>query len=137
MSAILAVRGFHESTTCFQYQYFFGRFAVTTAIVSAVGRYDKWPFIITEVTLDNGIVGNSYICPYLVNFTDPIERVIQELFKLFENQPLAPAAFYEIGMSRLSLLGRSGIAMYALAAPSILHSGMRVLKMQTDHCVNI
>ncbi len=88
-------------------------------IVSAVGRYDKWPFIITEITLDNGIVGNSYICPYLVNFTDPIERVIQELFKLFENQPLAPAAFYEIGMSRLSLLGRSGIAMYALAALDI------------------
>ena len=88
-------------------------------IVSAVGRYDKWPFIITEITLDNGIVGNGYICPYLVNFTDPIERVIGELFKLFENQPLAPAAFYEIGMSRLSLLGRSGIAMYALAALDI------------------
>jgi mandelate racemase len=88
-------------------------------IVSAVGRYDKWPFIITEITLDNGIVGNSYICPYLVNFTDPIERVIQELFKLFENQPLAPSAFYEIGMNKLSLLGRSGIAMYSLAALDI------------------
>ena len=30
-------------------------------IVSAVGYYDKWPFIITEITLDNGVVGNSYI----------------------------------------------------------------------------
>ena len=88
-------------------------------VVSAVGRYDRWPFIITEITLDNGIVGNSYICPYLVNFTDPIERVIRELFKLFENQPLAPAAFYEVGMGRLSLLGRSGIAIYALAALDI------------------
>jgi mandelate racemase len=88
-------------------------------IVSAVGLYAKWPFIITEITLDNGIVGNSYICPYLVNFTGPIERVILELFKLFENQPLAPAAFYEVGISRLSLLGRSGIAMYALAALDI------------------
>ena len=88
-------------------------------VVSAVGRYDKWPFVITEITLDSGIVGNSYICPYLVDFTDPIERVIRELFKPFENQSLAPAAFYEAGMDRLSLLGRSGIAMYALAALDI------------------
>ena len=41
-------------------------------IVSAVG-HDKWPFIITEITLDSGVVGNSYICPYLVNYTQPIE----------------------------------------------------------------
>ena len=32
-------------------------------IVSAVGHYDKWPFIVTEITLDSGVVGNSYICP--------------------------------------------------------------------------
>jgi mandelate racemase len=88
-------------------------------IVSAVGHYTKWPFIITEVTLDNGVVGNSYICPYLVNYTQPIESVIRELFKIFENKPLAPSEFYETGMRQLSLLGRSGIAMYALAALDI------------------
>ena len=85
-------------------------------IVSAVGLCAKWPFMITEITLDNGIVGSSYICRYLNNSIGPIKRVIGELFKLFENQPLAPAAFYEEGMSRLNLLGRSEIATYALAA---------------------
>ena len=88
-------------------------------IVSAVGQYAKWPFIITEITLDNGTSGNSYICPYLVHYTKPIEGVILELFKLFENKPLAPNKFYEIGVRQLSLLGRSGIAMYALAALDI------------------
>lgn len=88
-------------------------------IVSSVGQYDKWPFIITEVVLENGVVGNSYICPYLVNYTQSIESVIQELFKVFVNKPLAPKEFYEIGMRQLSLLGRSGIAMYALAALDI------------------
>ena len=88
-------------------------------IVSSVGHYEKWPFVITEVALENGIVGNSYICPYLVNYTQPIESVIRELFKIFENKSLAPNEFYEIGMRQLSLLGRSGIAMYALAALDI------------------
>ena len=88
-------------------------------IVSSVGHYDKWPFIITEVVLENGVVGNSYICPYLVNYTPSIESVIEELFKVFVNNPLAPNEFYEIGMRQLSLLGRSGIAMYALAALDI------------------
>jgi len=88
-------------------------------IVSSVGHYEKWPFIITEVTLDNGIVGNSYICPYLVNYTNAIKGVIYELFTLFENKPLTPSEFYETGMRQLSLLGRGGIAMYALAALDI------------------
>ena len=88
-------------------------------IVSAVGHYDKWPFIITEITLDSGVVGNSYICPYLVNYTQPIEFIIRELFGLIKNKPLAPADFYEIGLHQISLLGRSGIAMYALAALDI------------------
>jgi len=88
-------------------------------IVSSVGHYEKWPFIITEVTLDNGIVGNSYICPYLVNYTNAIKGVIHELFTLFENKPLTPPEFYETGMRQLSLLGRGGIAMYALAALDI------------------
>ena len=88
-------------------------------IVSAVGHYDKWPFIITEITLDSGVVGNSYICPYLVNYTQPIEFVIRELSGLIKNKPLAPADFYEIGLHQISLLGRSGIAMYALAALDI------------------
>ena len=88
-------------------------------IVSAVGHYDKWPFIITEITLDNGVVGNSYICPYLLNYTQPIEFVIRELFGLIKNKPLAPTDFYEIGLHQISLLGRSGIAMYALAALDI------------------
>ena len=88
-------------------------------IVSSVGHYEKWPFIITEVTLDNGIVGNSYICPYLVNYTNAIKGVIHELFNQFENKPLTPSEFYETGMRQLSLLGRGGIAMYALAALDI------------------
>ncbi len=88
-------------------------------IVSAVGHYTKWPFIITKITFDNGVVGSSYICPYLVNYTKAIESVILELFKIFENKPLAPHEFYEAGMLQLSLLGRSGIAMYALAALDI------------------
>ena len=88
-------------------------------IVSAVGHYDKWPFIVTEITLDSGVVGNSYICPYLVNYTQSIEFVIRELSGLTKNKPLAPANFYEIGLHQISLLGRSGIAMYALAALDI------------------
>ena len=43
----------------------------------------------TEITLDSGVVGNSYICPYLVNYTQPIEFVIRELFGLIKNKPRA------------------------------------------------
>ena len=44
---------------------------------------------------------------------------MKELFKNFQNREIAPYQFYNEGMNHLSLLGRSGIALYALAGLDI------------------
>ena len=44
---------------------------------------------------------------------------MKELFKNFENREIAPYKFFDEGMNHLSLLGRSGIALYALAGLDI------------------
>jgi mandelate racemase len=88
-------------------------------IISAVGEYRMWPYIVTEVFCEDGIIGNSYIGPYLDHSMPPIISTIRSLFENYKEKPLAPAQFFEEGMRSLSLLGRSGIALYALAALDI------------------
>ena len=84
-------------------------------IVASLGTFEYWPYMLIEITLSDGTIGKGYIGPYLVNYTQTIALAMKELFKNFQNREIAPYQFYNEGMNHLSLLGRSGIALYALA----------------------
>ena len=88
-------------------------------IVASLGTFEKWPYMLIEITCNDGTVGKGYIGPYLINYTPAITLTMKELFKNFQNREIAPYQFYNEGMNHLSLLGRSGIALYALAGLDI------------------
>ncbi len=88
-------------------------------IVASLGTFEYWPYMLIEITLSDGTIGKGYIGPYLVNYTQTIALAMKELFKNFQNREIAPYQFYNEGMNHLSLLGRSGIALYALAGLDI------------------
>ena len=80
-------------------------------IVSKLGTFENWPYILIEITCSDGTVGKSYIGPYLVGYTTAIAVTMKELFKNYENREISPYTFFNEGMNSLSLLGRSGIAL--------------------------
>ena len=88
-------------------------------IVASLGTFEYWPYMLIEISLSDGTIGKGYIGPYLVNYTQTIALAMKELFKNFQNREIAPYQFYNEGMNHLSLLGRSGIALYALAGLDI------------------
>ncbi len=88
-------------------------------IVASLGTFEKWPFMLIEITCSDGTIGKGYIGPYLINHTPAITLTMKELFKNFQDRELTPYQFYNEGMNHLSLLGRSGIALYALAGLDI------------------
>ena len=88
-------------------------------IVASLGTFEYWPYMLIEITLSDGTIGKGYIGPYLVNYTQTISSAMKELFKNFQDREIAPYQFYNEGMNHLSLLGRSGIALYALAGLDI------------------
>jgi len=88
-------------------------------VVGKVGRFDNWAVLITEITCNDGTVGKGYIGPYLANYMPSIALTIKELFSNFVGKELAPYQFYNEIMNSTSLMGRSGIATYALAALDI------------------
>ena len=88
-------------------------------VVGKVGKFENWAVIVTEITCSDGTIGKGYIGPYLANYMPAIASTIKELFKNIEGREIAPYQFYNEVMNSTSLMGRSGIAMYALAALDI------------------
>ena len=88
-------------------------------IISKIRSFDNWAIITTEITCSDGTIGKGYIGPYLADYIPAIASTIKQLFKQFVGRQIAPYQFYNEVMNSTSLMGRSGIAIYALAALDI------------------
>ncbi len=84
-------------------------------IVSKVGIYPEWPFILIDVKTKEGIVGRSYLEPYLKNAVRYVGPAISDLAEMFKGRQLAPFDFYRDAVNALHLLGRQGVTLIAAA----------------------
>ena len=110
---------------------------LSTPIISAVGKYRMWPYIFSEIICEDEIIGNSYIGPYLDSSMPAIVSTMHALFENFKGRALAPTEFFDEGMRSLSLLGRSGIALYALAALDIAFWDASAKAARQPLCVHL
>lgn len=84
-------------------------------IVAKVGTYPEWPFILIDVKTKEGIVGHSYLEPYLKNAVRYIGPVIEDMAEAFKGRQLAPLDLYRDAIGALHLLGRQGVSVIATA----------------------
>lgn len=84
-------------------------------VVSKVGRFDQWPLILIDLTTDEGIVGRSYLEPYLKTAARYIVPAIQDLAAAQMGKPLAPLDSFQNNRRALNLIGYEGVAMIAVA----------------------
>ena len=84
-------------------------------IVSKVGGYPDWPFILIEVQTREGVVGRSYLEPYVHKAVKPIVSVIEAIASQFEGKPIAPLDVFGDAMKTLHLNGRQGMTVIALS----------------------
>ena len=85
-------------------------------IISRVGAFEKWAFICLDVETRGGNVGRSYLAPYLIDYAPAVAHCIETLAAPLKGQTIAPVSFFDSAMGRISLMSKSGIALYALAA---------------------
>ena len=88
-------------------------------VIARIGTFPNWAFMTIEIECSDNTIGKAYIGPYLIQYTPAIAMTMKELFKQYEGREIAPYQFFNEGMKSLSLLGRSGIAIYALAGLDI------------------
>ena len=84
-------------------------------VVSRVGFFDRWPLILIDLQTKEGIVGRSYLEPYLQASPRYIMPAISDLVEARKGKPLAPLADFQAGRKSLNLIGYEGVAMIANA----------------------
>jgi mandelate racemase len=84
-------------------------------IVSKVGAFREWPLILIDLHTREGIVGRSYLEPYLKNAARYVIPALLDLAEALRDQPLAPLERFQANRRSLNLVGYEGIAMIAVA----------------------
>lgn len=82
-------------------------------IVSKVGEYPDWPFLLIDVKTKEGVVGRSYLEPYLKNAARYVAPAIHDLAEAFKGREIAPLDIYRDAIGKLHLLGRQGVTLIA------------------------
>ncbi len=84
-------------------------------IVSKVGSFNDWPLVLIDLYTEEGIVGHSYLEPYLKQSFRYIIPAIEDLAAAVKGQPVAPLDGYRGGVGSLHLVGREGVTLIAVS----------------------
>src|SRR5215475_1546122 len=84
-------------------------------VVSKVGVFRDWPMILIDLYTNEGIVGHSYLEPYLKQSMRYIMAAIEDLSNAAKGQPVAPFDGYRRGIGSLHLVGREGLSLIAVS----------------------
>ncbi|MGB6862479.1 MAG: mandelate racemase, partial [Pseudolabrys sp.] len=84
-------------------------------VVSKVGLFTEWPLILIDLYTNEGVVGHSYLEPYLKNSSRYIIPAIEDLVTAQVGKRLAPLDSFQASRRSLNLVGYEGITMIAVA----------------------
>src|SRR5262245_49077849 len=84
-------------------------------IVSKVGLFREWPIILIDLYTNEGVVGRSYLEPYLKQSMRYIIAAIDDLAEAARGQVVAPFDAYRRGITSLHLVGREGVSLIAVS----------------------
>ena len=82
-------------------------------IMSKVGLFHDWPLILIDLQTEEGVVGRSYLEPYLGNAARVIVPLIEDLGAAARGQPVAPFDALRRGVGATHLIGREGVTPIA------------------------
>ncbi|MFO0965803.1 MAG: enolase C-terminal domain-like protein [Gemmataceae bacterium] len=84
-------------------------------VTSKVGSFREWPLILIDLYTNEGVVGRSYLEPYLKNSLRYIVPALEDLAAAGEGKAVAPFDAYQRGLGSLHLVGREGVTLIALS----------------------
>jgi mandelate racemase len=91
------------------------RLPLKRPIVSRVGLFRDWPLILIDLETNEGIVGRSYLEPYLEQSARYLVPLIDDLAQALQGQRVAPFDQYRKAIGSLHLVGREGLTLIAVS----------------------
>jgi mandelate racemase len=84
-------------------------------VISRVGIYEQWPLLLIDLYTEEGIVGRSYLAPYLRQAVRYIVPAIHDLAAARQGKPIAPLDDFAAGRRALGLVGLEGVSLIAVS----------------------
>ena len=84
-------------------------------VISKVGHFDQWPLILIDLHTDQGVVGRSYLEPYLKSSARYLVPALHDLAESRKGKPIRPLDDFQAARKSLNLIGYEGVAMIAVA----------------------
>ncbi len=84
-------------------------------VVSRVGLFSEWPMILIDLHTKEGVVGRSYLEPYLKQAVRYIVPTLYDLAAARAGKPVRPLDDFQSGRRSLNLVGYEGVTMIAVA----------------------
>jgi mandelate racemase len=84
-------------------------------VVARIATFAEWPLILIDLYTEEGVIGHSYLEPYIRRSMRYLIPVLRDLGEMLKGRRLAPIEFYEAGRKSLHFVGYEGMTMIAVA----------------------
>lgn len=84
-------------------------------IVARLATITDWPLVLIDLTTEEGIVGRSYLEPYVVKSLRYLVPALQDFGTMLKGRRLAPIELFEAARKSLHFVGYEGLSMIAAA----------------------
>lgn len=84
-------------------------------IVARIATITDWPVILLDLETEDGIVGRSYLEPYLTKAARYLVPALQDLGELLRGRAVAPVELFGVARKSLHFVGYEGLSMIAVS----------------------
>ena len=84
-------------------------------IVARIATITDWPLILIDLYTDEGIVGRSYLEPYIVNSMRYLIPALNDLGDMLKGRQISPFDLYDAARKSLHFIGYEGMSMIAVS----------------------
>jgi mandelate racemase len=82
-------------------------------VVARIATITEWPIILVDLLTEEGIVGRSYLEPYIVRSMRYLVPALNDLGAELKGRPVAPIELFDVARKSLHFVGYEGLSMIA------------------------
>ena len=83
--------------------------------LARIATITDWPLVLIDLSTEEGVIGHSYLEPYVVKSLRYLVPALQDLGAMLKGRPVAPAELFDASRKSLHFVGYEGLSMIAAA----------------------
>jgi mandelate racemase len=84
-------------------------------VIARIATITEWPLILIDLYTEEGVVGRSYLEPYLVKSMRYLIPALHDLADMLKGRQIAPFDLYDAARKSLHFVGYEGMSMIAVS----------------------